>query len=45
MLFVGILIGIKYCMHYQIDGKIQEMRNEKTTSCLVIKRDKELTVN
>lgn len=45
MLFVGIVIGMKSCTHYQTDGKIQQMRNEKTTSCLVIKKDKELTVN
>ena len=48
MLFVGILIGFKACdfinySKYQIE--VQEFRNTKTISCLVIKRDKELTVN
>lgn len=48
MLFVGILIGFKACdfinyLKYRIE--VQEFRNTKTTNCLVVKKDKELTVN
>lgn len=48
VLFVGILIGFKACdfidhLKYQIE--VQEFRNTKTTSCIVVKKDKELTIN
>ena len=48
VLFVGILIGFKACdfinyLKYRIE--VQEFRNTKTTNCLIIKKDKELTVN
>lgn len=48
VLFVGILIGFKACefinyLKYRIE--VQEFRNTKTTNCLVVKKDKELTVN
>ena len=48
MLFVGILIGFKACdfiNHSKYRIEVQEFRNTKTTSCIVVKKDKELTIN
>ena len=48
LLFVGIVIGFKACdfiNHLKYRIEVQEFRNTKTTNCLIIKKDKELTVN